>query len=115
MGGTFKEQFDLMATHGIFVSPHGAGLMNTMYMPPQSAVIEMFPYHLDHNLYSTMATLMGIASYPIHSINGSIVWANDPVSPPCSHARVVHHAGSVATQTEARGRGATPLCALLSS
>ena len=77
--GSFKQQFQFMATHGIFVSPHGAGLMNTMYMPPQSAVIELFPYHLDHNLYATMATMMGIASYPIHSINASIVWANDEV------------------------------------
>jgi hypothetical protein len=78
--GSFKEQFDLMSTHGVFVSPHGAGLTNTILMPPQSAVIELFPYHIDHNLYATMATLMGIASYPVHSINGSIPWASNQVS-----------------------------------
>ena len=81
-GGTFKQQLELMASHGIFVSPHGANLMNTMYMPPASAIIEMFPYHLDHNLYYMLALMTGSASYPIHAINASIVWANDPVRGP---------------------------------
>ena len=78
-GGTAREQAQLMATHGVLVSPHGAGLVNIMYMPPNSAIIELFPYHIDHNLYATLATLMGLASYPIHSKDGSIVWANDTV------------------------------------
>ncbi len=79
IGGTFREQLQLFATHGVFVSPHGAGLVNTMFMPPASGIVEIFPYHLDHNLYSTMAYLTGSANYPIHCVNGSIAWANDPV------------------------------------
>ena len=78
-GGTFKEQMELVSTHGIFVAPHGAGLMNILYMPIQSAIVEMFPYHLDHTLYSTLATLMGTANYPIHGVDGTIIWQNDTV------------------------------------
>ncbi len=33
------------------VTPHGASLMNLMLMPPLSAVVELFPYHLHHALY----------------------------------------------------------------
>jgi hypothetical protein len=82
-GGTFRQQMEMVSSHGIFVAPHGAGLMNILYMPTQSAVIEMFPYHLDHTLYSTMAALMGIANYPIHAIDGHIIWANDTVRLHC--------------------------------
>lgn len=46
----FKEQLEIFSSHGVMVSPHGAGLMNAMFMVPYSSVIEIFPYHLDHNL-----------------------------------------------------------------
>ena len=48
-------------------------------MPAASAVIELYPYHLDHNLYNTLCVNMGVANFPVHAINGSYVFANDPV------------------------------------
>ncbi len=33
------------------ITPHGAALLNMMLMPPMSAVIELFPYHMHHALY----------------------------------------------------------------
>jgi hypothetical protein len=50
------------------------------FMPPGSAAIELFPYHFDHTLYPGMAALMGVAMYPVHSINGSTVFSKDKVS-----------------------------------
>ena len=54
-------------------------MMNILFMPIQSAVVELFPYHLDHTLYSTLATLMGVANYPLHGVDGTIIWQNDTV------------------------------------
>ncbi len=81
-GGNFKRQLETISNHGIFISPHGAGLMNILYMPAQAAVVEMFPYHLDHTLYATLAVNMGVANYPVHSIDGHIAWSQDEV---CVH------------------------------
>ena len=47
------------STHGVVVTPHGASLMNLMLMPPLSAVVELFPYHLHHALY--MVSMCGSA------------------------------------------------------
>ena len=74
----FADQFQLYASHGVIVSAHGAGLSNLMFMPAMSALVELFPYHIDHTLYATLAMNMHIASYPVHAINGSIIWENDP-------------------------------------
>ena len=79
-GGNFTRQFELVSTHGIFVAPHGAALMNILYMPPLSAVVELFPNHLDHTLYTAMSILTGIANYPVHGIDGHIAWSLDKVS-----------------------------------
>ena len=75
----FADQFALFSTHGIIVAPHGAGLTNTMFLPPGSAVIEMFPYHMHHTLYTGIAFNTGVVSFPIHASNGTIIWRRDPV------------------------------------
>lgn len=72
---TFKEHLELFASHGIIVSPHGAGLMNAMFMPPFSSVIEIFPYHLHHNLYSTLSITSGLGYFPIYTYNGTDMWS----------------------------------------
>ena len=77
---SFAEQFALFASHGIMVSPHSAGLTNTMLLPPGSAVIEMFPYHMHHALYPGIAINSGIANFPVHAVNGSIIFRHDAVS-----------------------------------
>ena len=72
---SFREQLELFSTHGVMVSPHGAGLMNAMFLVPFSAVIEIFPYHFDHNIYSTVSTTAGLGYYPIHCYNGTDMWS----------------------------------------
>ncbi len=76
---TFAEQFALFADHGIMVSPHSAGLTNTMFLSPGSAVIELFPYHMHHALYPGIAAQSGVKNFPIHSVNASIIFRRDPV------------------------------------
>ena len=33
---------------------------------------------MDHTLYPTMASHVGVANYPVHAINGSNIWARSP-------------------------------------
>ena len=73
------EQLQLISSHGVLIAPHGAGLMNAMFAVPGSAIVEIFPYHLDHNLYSTVAMTSGIGYFPVHTYNGSDMWARDKV------------------------------------
>lgn len=39
---------------------------------------ELFPYNFDHTLYPVLASLVGVANYPVHAINGSNLWAQSP-------------------------------------
>ena len=50
-----------------------------MFLPPGSAVIELFPYHMHHTLYTGIAFNTGVVSFPIHASNGTIIWRRDPV------------------------------------
>ena len=79
MPQSFREQLQLFASHGVLVAPHGAGLMNEMFMAPGSAVIEIFPYHFHHNLYAILAGNVGVTHYPVHTWNGSYMWARSEV------------------------------------
>lgn len=78
--GTFREQVELFAGHGVIICAHGAGLMNLMFTPPFSAVVEIYPLQTHHNLYPTMAAFMGISHYPVHPYNGTDVWSTDLVT-----------------------------------
>ena len=80
---TFEEQFELFSSHGILIAPHGAGLTNTMFLPPGAVVMEMFPYHMHHPRYTGLAFHSGVTTYPIHASHGSIIWRRDPVSTTC--------------------------------
>ncbi len=76
---SIREQVELFSSHGVIVAPHGAGLVNLLFTPPFSAVIEVFPYHTHHKLYATMAAMAGIAHYPVHTFNGSSVLSSSKV------------------------------------
>lgn len=39
----FKEQLELFANHGIFVTPHGPALTNMMFMVPFTGVVGACP------------------------------------------------------------------------
>ena len=78
----FKQQLELFSSHGVVVSPHGAGLMNVMYLVPFSAVVEVFPYHFDHNLYPTASVMAGLGYYPVHTYNASDMWSRYEVRQP---------------------------------
>lgn len=47
----FKEQVASIESAGIAIGVHGANLVNTMFMPPLSALIELFPFQFHHGMY----------------------------------------------------------------
>jgi capsular polysaccharide biosynthesis protein len=75
----FKTQLDLWSSHGVIVCAHGAGLMNMLFMPAFGAVVEVFPNHFHHNLYSALAAMMGQGHFPVHPSSAAPMWATEPV------------------------------------
>jgi capsular polysaccharide biosynthesis protein len=70
----------MFAAHGVVVSPHGAGLMNMLFMPRGSSVVEIYPYHLQHNLYPTLAAFMQIGHYGVYNFNNSDIVTREKVT-----------------------------------
>jgi hypothetical protein len=60
-GLSFREQVAAMSDVRLFVTPHGAGVTNIVFMPPRSALIEIFPlYHRPHHYFDELARGCGI-------------------------------------------------------
>ena len=63
---TPMEQFVLWSQQSIVIAPHGAGLTNSMFLPPgnASAVIEIFPRHYyGQRMFGTLLRSCGIRRY----------------------------------------------------
>lgn len=54
-----------MAGTGVLVTMHGAGLMNEIFLPPGSVVIEIFPPHVKHVLYERMSHNSGLFYFKV--------------------------------------------------
>jgi Glycosyltransferase 61 len=63
----FSEQVKTSASTGIFISVHGAALMNSVFLPQNAAVIEIFPPLMKVTVYRNLANLMGLHYFPIYS------------------------------------------------
>jgi hypothetical protein len=44
-----------------------------LFMTPLSAVVELFPYHIDHTVCATLAGHLGLANYPVHGTNATLL------------------------------------------
>jgi hypothetical protein len=62
---TFAEQVEAVASAGILVGSHGAGLTNAMFLHPYGALIELFPYKWWPDMFRRMTDSMGIAYYSL--------------------------------------------------
>ncbi len=65
---TFQEQLEVLSTTGVFISVHGAGLMNEIFLPPGSVVIEVFPPHVKHVLYERIAHNSGVYHFKVRGL-----------------------------------------------
>ncbi|KAA8495380.1 hypothetical protein FVE85_1535 [Porphyridium purpureum] len=48
---SFREQVDKVRSAALAVGVHGANLVNTFFMRPLTAMIEIFPYGFNHDMY----------------------------------------------------------------
>lgn len=48
---SFTEQVRMMKQVGIAIGIHGANLVNTIFMPPLSVLVEIFPFGFKHTMY----------------------------------------------------------------
>jgi hypothetical protein len=65
---TWDEQVAAMASSGILLAVHGAGLANVIFMPAHSVVIEIFPYVMYASMYRDVAASAGLFYYRIQSV-----------------------------------------------
>jgi hypothetical protein len=65
---SFEEQVALFNRHKVFIAAHGAGIMNSLFLPPRSAVIEVTPRGMFCPLFHRLHVAAGHFTFPIHSL-----------------------------------------------
>lgn len=61
---TFLEQVEFYANHDIVLTPHGAQITGSAFMPKCGQLFEIFPHgYLDPNYFGTLAKASGIQHY----------------------------------------------------
>jgi len=91
---TFKEQVKLMRDAALVVGVHGANLVNCIFMPPLSAMLELFPFRFYHPMY-VEAGRGGVKYYSMQVSTGQEYenWANMDSMQACmsEHACKIHY------------------------
>lgn len=64
---TFEQQQALFNSHKIVIGVHGAGMTNTLFLPLQSAIIEVTPVHMWCPLFFRQNVASGHYTFPVHS------------------------------------------------
>jgi len=67
-------QVRLYNDHGILLGVHGAGFINCAFMRQGSAVVEVFPYHVKHTLYSREASIAGLTHFPVYATDPTLTF-----------------------------------------
>ena len=64
---SFEQQVGLFNAHRVLISVHSAGLSNALFMPPRSAVVEVYGAGMWCPIYSRALTHAGLHVFPIYS------------------------------------------------
>lgn len=67
----FKEQLEIAQRTDILIGVHGAGLTHAMFLPSNSAIVEILPAGLEHKGFRNLAGLLGHAYYSVHGAEPS--------------------------------------------
>jgi hypothetical protein len=76
----FETQVRDVASAGIFVGVHGAGMTNQMFLPPNGAVIELFPFRWWPDMYRRLvrdSPSNALTSPPSITVGSQCVVAHD--------------------------------------
>ena len=68
----FKEQLEKVTKTDVLVGVHGAGMVHTMFMEPNSAVVEIFPPRLEYPVYRNLAKLKGVNYFSTHATKAGV-------------------------------------------
>jgi hypothetical protein len=79
---SFAQQARLFNGHTLLVAAHGAALSNAVFLPPRSAVIEVYPRGAWKPTYARIVTALGHVHLPVFSFaQGGPRHANAPYVP----------------------------------
>ena len=56
------QKLEKVTKTDVLVGVHGAGMVHTMFMEPNSAVVEIFPPRLEYPVYRNLAKLKGVGN-----------------------------------------------------
>lgn len=81
---SFREQVEIAYSTDILIGVHGAGLTHGMFLPSQSALVEILPPKLDHKGFHNMARFLGHRYHGEHATEqdapgGNGDWQQDDV------------------------------------
>lgn len=65
---SFADQLEVIRNTDILVGVHGAGLIHSLFLPPHSAVVEIFPADVSYPVYRNLAKLRGLQYYSDHAL-----------------------------------------------
>jgi hypothetical protein len=64
----FADQLEIIRNTDILVGIHGAGLVHSLFLPPRSAVVEIFPADVSYPVYRNLAKLRGHQYFSDHAV-----------------------------------------------
>lgn len=65
---SFADQLEIIRNTDILVGVHGAGLIHSLFLPPHSAVVEIFPADVSYPVYRNLAKLRGHQYFSDHAL-----------------------------------------------
>lgn len=68
---SFNEQYEVMRDASVAIGIHGANLVNTMFMPPSSVLVEINPFGFHHELMYTNGGNSGLIYFSYSILIGS--------------------------------------------
>lgn len=80
-GLPLQEQLEIVQGTDVLVGVHGAGLTHGMFLPPNSVMVELLPFGVNHKGFRNMASLMDHEYFSLHASAAMAVndWHRDDV------------------------------------
>ncbi|KAL5333048.1 hypothetical protein BJX70DRAFT_382080 [Aspergillus crustosus] len=69
---SFSEQLAIAHQKDVLVGVHGAGLTHGIFLPPDSAMVEILPWNLNHKGFRNVAALLGHTYFSVHASKAAV-------------------------------------------
>lgn len=74
---SLQKQLEIIQGTDVLVGVHGAGLTHGMFLPPNSAMVEILPHDFNHKGFRNMASLLDHEYFSTHASGAVVVKRDD--------------------------------------